>query len=339
MSNIKTIIQKLLIASKENRNSDEIQVFKNILSENIEESSKSSDFYNLPLEFLLEIIGQTHFSICNDYLAIMETLISKFSNLFPKQSALLLHYFSIDDLNITLNDCIKLFSFFTTSPLCVKLSTLYSEDISSPEYDYEYEIKQKDIMILNLQNEIKELKNAKKFKPIIKKPDIFHGTIHAAANYAHIPSIQWLIEKEKVDINEQNDKGETALYIASDDNCPYIVEYLLEHGANPNIPNNRDWTPLLKAIEHGYFDITKSLVENGADVNFRCKNGHTILHTAALNHRIEIIKYLFEHGVEKSLNAKRNDGNTPLDYALRSTMEDGPETISFLRSKGAISSK
>ena len=155
MSIVKSAIKNLLNAANENRSKDEIEKFKNVISENIEESLKSSEFYYIPFEILLDIIGKTKFTNCKDCLIVMETLISNLSHFYPKHAAQLLHYFSSEDVDeLSFHQCANVFGFFTTSPLCVKFRTLYDEFTSLPERDYEYEIQQKDLMILKIQKEI-----------------------------------------------------------------------------------------------------------------------------------------------------------------------------------------
>ena len=49
--------------------------------------------------------------------------------------------------------------------------------------------------------------------------------------------VKRLIEVEKVDINERIEDGVAPLAIAWDEGTPEIVKYLLEHGAEPLLPD------------------------------------------------------------------------------------------------------
>ena len=62
-------------------------------------------------------------------------------------------------------------------------------------------------------------------------------------------------------------------------------------------------------------DISKvqDLIERGADVEAKTNDGHTPLHWASRNNRIEIAKLLLDRGAD--LEAKDVDGRTPLNYA------------------------
>ena len=45
-----------------------------------------------------------------------------------------------------------------------------------------------------------------------------------------------------------------------------IVEYLVSHGANVNIPNNNKETPLHIACDNHYFHIVTYLISHGTNV-------------------------------------------------------------------------
>ena len=56
-----------------------------------------------------------------------------------------------------------------------------------------------------------------------------------------------------------------------------LVKYLVEHGADINIPNNTDRTPLFNACFIKNEELVKYLVEIGADINKQNDNGVTPL--------------------------------------------------------------
>ncbi len=64
-----------------------------------------------------------------------------------------------------------------------------------------------------------------------------------------------------------DDKGRTALNVASDSGHLDVVTVLLELGADPNIASNDGWTPLNAALDNGHLDVFKLLLELGADPN------------------------------------------------------------------------
>jgi len=73
-------------------------------------------------------------------------------------------------------------------------------------------------------------------------------------------------------------------------------EYLEREGASEAV---RDWFA--------------SRYPNGTEVNALGADRWTPLHRAAVNGNIDIVKLLLEHGAD--VNAKTNDGETPIDCA------------------------
>ena len=55
-----------------------------------------------------------------------------------------------------------------------------------------------------------------------------------------------------VNLNYQNKQGNTALYVASKEGNTFLVKMLLQNGADPKIPNNINWNPLMVAKYNNY---------------------------------------------------------------------------------------
>lgn len=111
-----------------------------------------------------------------------------------------------------------------------------------------------------------------------------------------------------------------------------IAEFLLAHGANPNVAasNPQRVTALHAATASGNLSIAKMLIAHGADVNAKQVNSFVPLHNAAQNGQIEMIELLLAHGAE--VNAKSDDGKTPLTFALENKHDDA---VKLLRQHGA----
>lgn len=99
--------------------------------------------------------------------------------------------------------------------------------------------------------------------------------IHLAAGAGNVPALQTLLN-HNADVNvrstrkvrEGGDMVPKPHYTALSDAVFYhevdAVRMLLEHGANANIPNCFDQTPLHLAVEQGFVDIAKALLKGGA---------------------------------------------------------------------------
>ncbi|KFY74185.1 hypothetical protein V499_05771 [Pseudogymnoascus sp. VKM F-103] len=123
-----------------------------------------------------------------------------------------------------------------------------------------------------------------------------------------------------VEVEKQEDEGfwnRTALLVASaynDKETSSIIKLLLEHGADPNVRDSDDWTPLYTTAIYGLPENMRVLVETKIDAKIdryaTCENSNQTVMHAAYN-RPEIIRILLEHGMDAdasilTLAAKNN---------------------------------
>ncbi len=90
-----------------------------------------------------------------------------------------------------------------------------------------------------------------------------------AAHHGHVEAVRELLTRTDVDVNHVNRLGWTALMeaIVLSDGGPRhqaIVTLLLDHKADPNIPDRDGVTPLRHARQRGYREITALLERAGA---------------------------------------------------------------------------
>ena len=88
---------------------------------------------------------------------------------------------------------------------------------------------------------------------------------------------------------------------------------MIAHGADVNVKDDYQKTPLHGAAEYGSKKVVETLIEKGADIHVLDDESNTPLHNASE----DTVECLIEHGAD--VNAKNNDGETPLwmavDYA------------------------
>lgn len=150
---------------------------------------------------------------------------------------------------------------------------------------------------------------------------------------------------DKIDINHQNNDGETLLIRAADIiNSIYYIEKIIAKKPDINIKTNNNKTALLVAIEKGkynrYCDITlyKILLEAGANPNIRFNGiysfpeGSTPLTIAVTKKATEFVKLLLKHGANP--NIATDTGLYPLEIAK--SKESMEEIIKLLEDFGAV---
>ncbi|KAF7282805.1 hypothetical protein GWI33_001950 [Rhynchophorus ferrugineus] len=84
-------------------------------------------------------------------------------------------------------------------------------------------------------------------------------------------------------------------------------------GSRSRDRNERGWTPLHEACNHGWYEVAQKLIQSGANVNAKGLDNDTPLHDAVDNGHIKLIKLLVEKGAD--IHAKNSKGKTPLDIA------------------------
>jgi len=106
---------------------------------------------------------------------------------------------------------------------------------------------------------------------------------------------------------------ESLLHYVSYNNWLTTVKYLIESGADIDIQDKYNYTPLYDVTFCNNINIVKYLVDQGANLNICDNSGFTPLHMAAVNGNMDIVKCLLEHGADKYI--KNDEGQTAADVA------------------------
>jgi ankyrin repeat protein len=163
-----------------------------------------------------------------------------------------------------------------------------------------------------------------------------------AAREGTLDCVQLLV-KAGSDVNQVSADGSSALVVAVQNGNYGVAGYLLDHGANPNLANKKNWTPLYLTVKNrnqettavpgpsaeGSLEFMKTLLDKGADANARIKDetevhqgmtalwlkeaGATPLLRAALSGDLVGVRLLLEHGADPSIPTF--DHTTPLMVA------------------------
>lgn len=139
--------------------------------------------------------------------------------------------------------------------------------------------------------------------------------LHSAAQSGDVSEVRRLVTSG-VDVNAQDENGNTPLKYASAEPHPEVLRVLISLGASPVISDHRGFTPIHCVAGHGFYDeaieVAQILIKAGADVNARSTtHGFVPLHEVRT---VKMVELLLRHRADASI---RNDaGQTPEEYLL-----------------------
>ena len=129
-----------------------------------------------------------------------------------------------------------------------------------------------------------------------------------------------------VGVSSLNMEGSTPFLLASRSADVELLRLLIDLGADPEIPNTDNSTPLMVAAglgtespgedpgtESEVLESVKYILSLGSDINAVDDRGNTAMHGAAYKHLPSVVTYLSERGAEISIWDQENEfGHTPL---------------------------
>lgn len=114
-----------------------------------------------------------------------------------------------------------------------------------------------------LKNNLTKENVNQKIQPSETQPLWGFTLLHIAVIFGQIKVMKLLLEAG-ADVEETDERRETALYLAAELGHIAAMKVLLEHGADVNSSNAFSWTPLLAAACLGQIEAMHLLLDNGA---------------------------------------------------------------------------
>ena len=150
--------------------------------------------------------------------------------------------------------------------------------------------------------------------------------LYGASYAGYLKIVQWLLRHgADPNIPDESD-GRAALHEAAIFDHLEIAQALLQHNADLNIQDHDGQTPLHWASYNGSTDVVRLLLGQGVDVNARSQDGSTPLHMTCMDGSLESARVLIEHGADR--NAEDNEGRTPSQVASMNEQWDIVELLS-----------
>jgi ankyrin repeat protein len=153
--------------------------------------------------------------------------------------------------------------------------------------------------------------------------------LHWAAYHDDLETVRVLLGAG-ADAKSANRYGVTALSLACTNGNAPLVELLLSSGADPNATLHGGETALMTAARTGMLDAVKALLSRGADVNAKERRGQTALMWAAAEGHADVVQALLDAGADSRTPLR--SGFTPLLFAVR---EGRTEVVKLLLKTGA----
>ena len=130
--------------------------------------------------------------------------------------------------------------------------------------------------------------------------------------------INFLLDQKGVDVNQQDELGDTPLHIATRMGNLPLIQLLTDRGARLDIKNKRGETLLHLALKANLEDFTRFLLNsNKIDINAQDILGNTALYYAAIGTQKnpQIIQDLLDH--EAQVQVINKQGDTPLSITAK----------------------
>jgi len=163
----------------------------------------------------------------------------------------------------------------------------------------------KNIFNMVKSNDIKEVKKylINNNKSIKKRDKDKRTLLHWTAQYGYIDLAEFLINK--ININEKDINGFTALHIACMYKQNYVAKLLISKGADVSICDLSGNLPIHIASFYGNSNILKDLFKTNPNLEKLNKKGYTPLHLAVIANQASVTETLIKMGAKFKDNKNR----------------------------------
>jgi ankyrin repeat protein len=160
-------------------------------------------------------------------------------------------------------------------------------------------------------------------QPVVATPTSTLSTALMAASRFGFLKIAEVLLNAGAQIEKQDFRGATALFIAAENRQPNIVNLLLTCGANPRHKSTDARTFLHAAVSGGDANLVKVAMQYPFEINARSEYGDTALLVASWMRRLDLVEMLIQVGAD--VNVADQQGTTPLIAAVSD--DDGPSCV------------
>lgn len=145
--------------------------------------------------------------------------------------------------------------------------------------------------------------------------------LYGASRWNHVDCVQLLL-KHGASVEKKTQRGWTALGAAVYENCPAVVEILLNAGARPDAGHGSLVSLLTLAAKNGKMVIMSSLLAAQADPNgwreaVSLKGERTPIGWACYRGTIRMVRALLEAGAKPDIRAAYTAPNTSQDEMVK----------------------